>query len=187
MLAAVTGVYAQSTPAPAAATPEASAQALVNKYCVFCHNDKLKTAGVSLQGIHTTDIGAGAATWERVFRKVRSGEMPPLGMPKPDAAASAQFVSWLESRLDEAAVGNPNPGSLAVHRLNRAEYSNAIRDLLALDMDHSATLPADDSGYGFDNIGDVADGFAAVDGKVHEHGAQGQQAGGGDGEGQPLD
>jgi Protein of unknown function (DUF1587) len=160
VLAAAIGLYGQ-TPAPASqgatGTPsaEASAQSLFDKYCIYCHNDKLKTAGVSLQAVHTTDIGAGAATWERVFRKVRSGEMPPLGMPRPDARASAEFVSWLESRLDQAAVGNPNPGAPAVHRLNRAEYSNAIHDLLDLDLDNLATLPADDSGYGFDNIGDA--------------------------------
>jgi len=151
-LAAAIALYGQSA---APASPEAAGQAMVQKYCIYCHSDKLKTGGVSLESLHTTDIGAGAATWERVFRKLRSGEMPPLGMPHPDDTTKAQFISFLETRLDQAAEQHPNPGAPAVHRLNRAEYSNAIRDLLDLDQDHSATLPADDSGYGFDNIGDV--------------------------------
>jgi len=150
-LAAAIGLHAQSAPV----SPESSAQALVDKYCVGCHNDKLKTAGVSLQAVRATDVGAGAATWERVYRKVRSGEMPPYKMPRPDAAATSEFTSWLEARLDTAARANPDPGAPTAHRLNRAEYSNAIRDLLSLDLDHSATLPGDDSGYGFDNIGDA--------------------------------
>ena len=81
--------------------------------------------------------------------------MPPTGMPRPSESARFELVSWLEARLDEHASDNPNPGSPAIHRLNRAEYSNAIRDLLGIDLDHSEDLPADDSGYGFDNIGDV--------------------------------
>src|SRR6185503_9951913 len=129
--------------------------ALITRYCVGCHNDKLKTAGVSLTAVSTGDVGAGAATFEKVLRKVRTGEMPPNGLPAPDPAARAQFVNWLESQLDRAGAAKPNPGAPSIHRLNRAEYSNAVRDLLALDMDHSAGLPADDSGYGFDNIGGV--------------------------------
>ena len=128
---------------------------MIARYCVGCHNDKLKTAGVSLMGIHTANAGASAATLERVLRKVRTGEMPPLGLPKPDDALRASFVSFVEAQLDRASAANPNPGAPAIHRLNRAEYSNAVRDLLALDLDHSANLPADDSGYGFDNIGDA--------------------------------
>jgi len=128
---------------------------MIGRYCVGCHNDKLKTAGVSLTGIHTANAGASAATLERVLRKVRTGEMPPLGLPKPDDALRASFVAFVEAQLDRASAANPNPGAPAIHRLNRAEYSNAVRDLLALDLDHSANLPADDSGYGFDNIGDA--------------------------------
>ncbi len=128
---------------------------MIGRYCQGCHNDKLKTAGVSLSGIHTADAASNAATLEKVLRKVRTGEMPPLGLPRPDAPVSAEFVKFLETQLDHAAAAKPNPGAPGIHRLNRAEYSNAVRDLLALDMDHSASLPADDSGYGFDNIGDA--------------------------------
>ena len=128
---------------------------MIARYCAGCHNDKLKTAGVSLTSVHTADAAASAATLERVLRKVRTGEMPPLGLPKPDDAARASFVSYVEAQLDRVSAAKPNPGAPAIHRLNRAEYSNAVRDLLALDLDHSASLPADDSGYGFDNIGDA--------------------------------
>ena len=100
-------------------------------------------------------VGDHASVWERVLRKVRSGQMPPIGLPHPDAAASASFTKSLENSLDQAAAANPNPGRPAVHRLNRAEYSNAIRDLLAVDIKPGSQLPVDDSGYGFDNIGDV--------------------------------
>src|SRR3977135_2276254 len=111
-------------------------------------------AGGGLTAVKTSDVAGGAATFEKVLRKVRTGEMPPLGLPAPDAATRSAFVSWLESELDHASTAKPNPGAPSIHRLNRAEYSNAIRDLLALDLDHSAGLPQDDSGYGFDNIGD---------------------------------
>ena len=128
---------------------------LVNRYCVGCHNQKLKTAGVSLQGLDLAKVGDQAGVWERALRKVRSGQMPPPGLPHPDATASASFTKWLEESLDRAAAASPNPGRPAVHRLNRAEYSNAIRDLLAVDIRPGSLLPVDDSGYGFDNIGDV--------------------------------
>lgn len=144
-VASLVGLSAQTQP---------SQRALLDRYCVNCHSQKLKTAGVVLEGINIDDPGAGAV-WEKVLRKVRTGEMPPPGLPRPAAAGSASFISWLESTLDQAAAAHPNPGRPAIHRLNRAEYSNAIRDLLALDIDPGATLPADDSGYGFDNIGDV--------------------------------
>ena len=133
----------------------AANRALVNQFCVACHSQKLQTAGVVLEGISLESVGDGANVWEKVLRKVRTGEMPPVGMPRPDAAATASFTSWLESALDRAAAAKPNPGRPAIHRLNRAEYSNTIRDLLALDIDPGSTLPVDDSGYGFDNIGDV--------------------------------
>ena len=121
------------------------------RYCVGCHSDKLKTGGVSLANAATL----GPETLEKVFHKLRAGEMPPAGMPKPDAATVTALTSSLEAELDGNALAHPNPGAPAVHRLNRAEYRNAVRDLLDLDLDHSANLPPDDSGYGFDNIGDV--------------------------------
>ena len=136
------------------AQTQASAE-LINRYCIGCHNQKLKTAGVSLQGLDLAKVGNNAGVWERALRKVRSGQMRPPGLPHPDAAASAAFTKWLENSLDGAAAASPNPGRPAVHRLNRAEYSNAIRDLLAVDIQPGSLLPIDDSGYGFDNIGDV--------------------------------
>jgi mono/diheme cytochrome c family protein len=133
----------------------ASAQALISRYCVGCHNDNAKTANVSLSGLDVGKLAANTQTWERVLRKVRTGEMPPLNLPRPDAASTAAFTAWLESGLDLAAKAAPNPGRPSVRRLNRAEYGNAIRDLLDLDLDHASSLPADDSGFGFDNIGEV--------------------------------
>jgi len=138
---------------PAAAPP--SPRALVDQYCVVCHNQKTATAGVCLQGLDFSNAPANAAILERVIRKVSSGEMPPAGMPRPPAPVAAAFTKSLADSLDHAATANPNPGRPAVHRLNRAEYSNAIRDVLAVDVQPGALLPIDDSGYGFDNIGDV--------------------------------
>jgi hypothetical protein len=141
----------QAANAPHALTP----RGLVEQYCVVCHNQKTLTAGVSLEGIDFSNPAANAAIMERVLRKVRTGEMPPAGMPRPPAPVLTAFTKSLESTLDQAAAAHPNPGRPAIHRLNRAEYSNAIRDILALDIQPGASLPVDDSGYGFDNIGDV--------------------------------
>ena len=130
--------------------------AYIQRHCASCHNDKIKTAGLSLQGLDVASVPAHAEIWERVLRKVRSGEMPPPTVrTRPEPAAEAAFASYLESSLDRAATLQPNPGRPVIHRLNRAEYSNAIRDLLALDIQPGAWLPVDDSGYGFDNIGAV--------------------------------
>ena len=100
-------------------------------------------------------MAAQAPVLEKVLHKLRAGDMPPAGRPRPDAVTAATLVTWLETELDRAAAARPDPGAPAIHRLNRAEYSNAVRDLLGLDLDHARDLPADDSGYGFDNIGDV--------------------------------
>jgi hypothetical protein len=102
-----------------------------------------------------TDVGGNAGVWERVLRKLRSNQMPPPGLPRPDGPASAAFTNWLESALDHAAKTNPNPGRTMAHRLNRAEYSNAVRDLLALNTKPGTLLPVDDSGFGFDNIANL--------------------------------
>jgi cytochrome c551/c552 len=128
---------------------------LLNKYCVACHNDKARTGGLSLQGADLAAVPAHAETWEKVIRKLRTGSMPPLGMPKPDRAELDGLASYLETSLDRAAAQNPNPGRATMHRLNRAEYANAIRDLLALEVDSTALLPPDDESSGFDNIADV--------------------------------
>lgn len=135
---------------------EVSAQRVfINENCVACHNEKAKTADISLEGLDFENVSRHANIWEKVLRKVRTRQMPPAGMPQPAAATVKSFVTWLESSLDAAAKANPDPGRPAVHRLNRAEYSNAIRDLLAVDIKPGLSLPVDDSGYGFDNIGEV--------------------------------
>jgi mono/diheme cytochrome c family protein len=129
--------------------------AVVTKYCVSCHNDRAKVGGLSLEKTDIANPAADADTWERVVRKVRVGMMPPQGSPQPDQGSRASLVSYLTTSLDQASAGHPNPGRPLVHRLNRAEYANAIRDLLALDVDASALLPPDDAAYGFDNIADA--------------------------------
>jgi uncharacterized protein DUF1592/uncharacterized protein DUF1588/uncharacterized protein DUF1587/uncharacterized protein DUF1585/uncharacterized protein DUF1595 len=121
-------------------------------YCQTCHNDRLKTGGLSLEGL---TVDRDAETWEKVIRKVRSGMMPPAGAKRPERAALDAFAGSIESAIDRAAAANPNPGRAPLHRMNRAEYENAIRDLLTLDVDSSTLLPADDSSRGFDNIADV--------------------------------
>jgi len=145
---------AETSPTPAA--PDTAARkAFITRYCLGCHNQKLKTAGISLQGLDLDNVADHGMVWEKVLAKVHTGQMPPAGMPRPDAALTSAVTNWLERSLDDAAAKNPNPGRPAPHRLNRAEYSNAVRDLLAVDVNPGATLPVDDSGYGFDNIGDV--------------------------------
>src|SRR5689334_19330966 len=146
--ALVAPVLSADTGAPAAA-------ALAKQYCVGCHSAKAKTGGVVLEGIDWNSPAANGATLEKVLRKVKTGEMPPAGLPHPKPADATAFSNWLEAELDRAAVAHPNPGRPAIHRLNRAEYGNAVRDLLAIDLDVSQMLPVDDSGYGFDNVADV--------------------------------
>jgi cytochrome c5 len=146
--------HTQTTVTSAAAVGVPS-RALLDQYCITCHNEKLKTAGLMLDKADIQQVAAGADVWEKVIRKLRAGAMPPAGRPRPDAATSRAFVSWLETELDRAAMAKPNPGRPAVHRLNRIEYSNAIRDLFGLDVDANALLPADDEQHGFDNIADI--------------------------------
>src|SRR5579864_9534213 len=124
-------------------------QALLNRYCITCHNEKTNTAGLMLNKLDFTNPGKDAESWEKVVRKIRSGMMPPSGAPRPDRAALDAFADKLEAELDRAAAANPNPGFTGLHRLNRTEYANAIRDLLALEIDAATLLPADDSSEGF--------------------------------------
>jgi mono/diheme cytochrome c family protein len=141
--------------APAASTAADLVRDNVNKYCVTCHNARLKTGGVMLDTVDVAHVGADAELWEKVVRKLRGGAMPPAGARRPDQATSEAMVQWLESSLDQAAAAAPDPGRPVVHRLNRVEYTNAVRDLLAVDVDASTLLPPDDSSQGFDNIADV--------------------------------
>jgi mono/diheme cytochrome c family protein len=133
----------------------ASDQALVQKYCLTCHNARVKTGNLSLDGMSPADAGQHAEIWEKVVRKLRGGMMPPQGMPRPDAPVVDAFASRLELALDRHAARSPDPGHKPVHRLNRTEYGNAIRDLLDLEIDPASLLPADDESNGFDNIAGV--------------------------------
>ena len=147
----------------AAGAPQDASQtvAILNQYCVTCHNDRLQTAGLVIEPSGLTDVGPGAETWEKVIRKLRSGAMPPVNAPRPDAAEYDIVASFLESELDRTAVNDPDPGALPLlHRLTRTEYQNAIRDLLALDalpqeMNFELLLPPDNASSGFDNIADL--------------------------------
>lgn len=143
---------AASTASTSTAAPY---RAVLNQYCVVCHNEQLHTAGLVLSKLDVANVPEGAETWEKVIGKLRTGAMPPVGMPRPDKATYDGLAAYLETALDQAAVAKPNPGRVAVHRLNRAEYTNALRDLLAVDVDVESLLPVDDSGYGFDNIANV--------------------------------
>lgn len=145
-------------PAAETSTPSAgiaTQRALLSQYCFMCHNPKLMSGGISLPGVDLSNVEGSSGVLEKVLGKVRAGEMPPAGLPRPDAAKISAFTGWLEGALDQAAAAHPNPGRPIIHRLNRAEYSNAVRDLLALDINPGEKLPVDDTGYGFDNIGDV--------------------------------
>ncbi len=143
------------TPAPSVPATSPDPRALLDQYCVTCHNERLQTAGLLLDRSDVNHVGAGAETWERVARKLRSGAMPPPGRPRPDEPTLGAFVSWLETELDRHAAADPDPGRPADHRLNRFEYGNAVRDLLALEIDTETLLPADESDHGFDNIAEV--------------------------------
>jgi mono/diheme cytochrome c family protein len=142
--------------ASAVASTAAEHQALLQRYCLGCHNERLRTASLVLDPGMLTEVPRHAETLEKVLGKLRARTMPPQGLPRPDEVGYERLVAWLEGEIDRAAASNPNPGRRpAVHRLNRAEYTNAIRDLLALEIDGASLLPPDDSGYGFDNIADV--------------------------------
>jgi len=138
-----------------AAPQDGARKEFIGKYCRSCHNLQVKAGALAFESLDTSDVPPGAATWEKVIRKVRSGAMPPDGAPKPDGRSRALFAGEVETILDQAAETRPNPGRPALHRLNRAEYGNAIRDLLALEIDTISLLPPDDSSYGFDNVADV--------------------------------
>jgi len=134
---------------------DSSTREVLNRYCVTCHNTRLKTAGLTLDTMDVERLGDHAETWEKVVRKLRTRSMPPVGRPRPDKATYTAVASSLETTLDRIAAANPNPGRTTPHRLNRTEYANAIRDLLGLEVDGRALLPPDDADLGFDNMADI--------------------------------
>jgi len=137
----------------AAATVDPQAKGTLDQYCVPCHNARLKVGGLVLDTSSLDQVGGHRADWEKVVRKLRLGVMPPLGSRRPDEATYGRLIAWLEGELD--ATARPDPGRPVLHRLNRAEYANAIRDLLGLNVDVAELLPPDDSAYGFDNVADA--------------------------------
>src|SRR5262245_40986941 len=142
-------------PQQPAGTPIASeaTRAFVNKYCVDCHNRDDKTAGLALDDAALNQIDAHVEVWEKIVRKLRARHMPPAKLPRPDEQTYQTVISSIEGQLDRAAAERPNPGRTETfRRLNRLEYQNTIRDLLAIDIDATALLPADESSHGFDNI-----------------------------------
>ena len=150
VILATIGLVAQETSSPAIQ------QADLDRYCISCHNTRLKTGGLSLEGLDVTRPAADAAVWEKVVRKLRSRMMPPAGAPRPPDASYDALVAHLEGSLDRAAAARPNPGRVETfRRLSRVEYQNAVRDILALDVDVAALLPKDDASHGFDNVSTV--------------------------------
>lgn len=150
VLVASSVAFHGQTPAPTA--PD---RAMLTQYCLGCHSEKLKSGSVVLEKLDPANPAGQVDVWERVVRKVRAGMMPPAGSPRPDRAVLDGFAGRLEGALDREAVAHPNPGAIALHRLNRAEYSNVVRDLLGVEIDVATMLPADDSSEGFDNIADA--------------------------------
>ena len=158
MTIGASGQVRATTAPPQAAPPQVSpafVRSTLNQYCVTCHNDKLRTGGFSLETLDTTKVVDATPSWEKVIGRLRAGTMPPARLPNPGQPTLAAVAGWLETTIDARAAANPAPGRPASHRLNRTEYSNAIRDLLAFDVDVRSLLPADDQGFGFDNNADV--------------------------------
>jgi hypothetical protein len=153
-LGAATQAVSQS--APVEIGPDAPVAATLQKYCVGCHNSQRKVGGLTFEGLDTRNVAADVDLWERIVVKLRTAEMPPPSRPRPDQTTYAALVAHLESALDAAAAARPRPGRVAVHRLNRAEYTAAIRDLLGLEIDGKALLPVDEAELeGFDNVASV--------------------------------
>src|SRR5262249_44912071 len=147
-------------PATMRAQQPASADAATHRttlqlYCIGCHSGPTPFAGLNLEPLDFANLEENGEIWEKMVRKLRARQMPPAGMPRPDDATLDGLVKFVEGGRDRLAEVKPNPGRTTLHRLNRTEYGNAIRDLLALEIDVTDLLPADDIGYGFDNIGDV--------------------------------
>ena len=149
------GLAFGAAPAAAAERAPIDGPALVREYCVACHNDRTRAAGLSLEQVDPSNPAADVEIFEKVILKLRSGMMPPEGRPRPDAETRAAFVADLEGRIDTASLETPRPGRPILHRLNRTEYANAVRDLLGLEVDVASLLPPDDMSQGYDNMSDV--------------------------------
>jgi len=145
----------QDAPARTASEPAVNARAVVDRYCVTCHNQRTRTSDLALDGVDIASPAAKGEIWEGVVRRLRTRSMPPQGMPRPDDATYDSLATYLETELDRAAAAKPNPGRPLIRRLNRSEYANSVRDLLDVEVDVSALLPPDDSAFGFDNISDL--------------------------------
>jgi Protein of unknown function (DUF1592)/Protein of unknown function (DUF1588)/Protein of unknown function (DUF1587)/Protein of unknown function (DUF1585)/Protein of unknown function (DUF1595)/Planctomycete cytochrome C len=146
----------QSATAPGSRQPAPpGSDAVLKRYCTTCHNAVMRRGGLLLDQLDVAQPGRNPETWEKVVRKVRTGMMPPSGAPRPDRTTLDRFASLVEDALDRAAASSPNPGAPGLHRLNRTEYANAVRDLLDLPVDAATLLPGDDSSEGFDNIASV--------------------------------
>jgi mono/diheme cytochrome c family protein len=167
--------FAYSAPAAQQQVPRSSAnqrttpgptvlqqEAVLAKYCITCHNQRTKTGGLALDALDLSKVSGHAAEWEKVVRKVRTGAMPPVGRARPDRTSASNLVTWLETELDRAASERVNPGRASLQRLNRSEYANAVRDLLAVEIDAASVLPADVAGHGFDNNADALTLSAAL-------------------------
>ena len=148
---------AGATPAEGQAAPDFGLHStLIGTYCVSCHNEQTLSGGLALEGVHVDHLGDDTQIWEKVVRKLRARAMPPAGAARPDEAGYEEMLTYLEAELDRVAMTNPNPGRTdTFRRLNRTEYQNAVRDLLALDVDVTTLLPRDDAAYGFDNVSSV--------------------------------
>ena len=155
----LSGVMLAASVATAAAQtgPAANYRTLLDRYCASCHSQRLHTANLNLDrtGVDLGAVANHAAVLEKVLHKLQTGSMPPPGLPRPSTDTYREFAGWLETELDRAAAARPNPGRPTAHRLNRAEYTNAVRDLLALDSDVRSLLPTDDLSFGFDNNADL--------------------------------
>ena len=149
---AATWIVVFATASGEAQTPSSP---VLTQYCVTCHNSRAKIGGLAIDALDFDHVGAGAETWEKVVRKIRTGMMPPSGAKRPERKVLDDFATELETRLDRAVAPNAGLATPALHRLNRAEYANAIRDLVALDVDVAALLPSDASSGGFDNIAEA--------------------------------
>ena len=169
VLAAI-GAAGQSKPVQMSATAQ---RALLDQYCVSCHNQKAKTGGLALDTVDLARPADNAETLEKVIRKLRAGMMPPAGSKRPDAAAYAALTSSIESSVDQAVATRPAVVPPGVHRVNRVEYANSVRELLGLEIDPAAFLPVDDASSGFDNLAGtltlspaLVEGYIAAAGKI---------------------